>query len=74
MGRSTRSIPKTSQGGTGAPRLGIYQPSPPFIETWEQMRGGGKKKKKNSVIKIGLGLLLGANSPFKNVPLLNPIL
>ena len=46
LGKSTRSIPKTSQGGTGAPRLGIHQPPPPFIGTWEQMRGGGKKKKK----------------------------
>ena len=32
--------------GHGAPRLGMYQPSP-FIGTWEQVRkGGGKKKKK----------------------------
>ena len=34
--------------GHGAPRLGMYQPSP-FIGTWEQVRkGGGKKKKKKS--------------------------
>ena len=34
--------------GHGAPRLGMYQPSP-FIGTWEQARkGGGKKKKKKS--------------------------
>ena len=44
---------------------------PPFIGTWEQARkGGGKKKKKKS----GEGLLLGKNSPFKNVPLLNILL
>ena len=36
------------QDGHGAPRLGVYQLPPPFIGTWEQMRGGGKKKK-NSV-------------------------
>ena len=31
--------------GHGAPRLGMYQPSP-FIGTWEQVRKGGGKKKK----------------------------
>ena len=57
--------------GEGAPRIGMYEPPPPFIGTWEQARkGGGKKKKKKS----GDGLLLGRNSPFKNVPLLNLIL
>ena len=54
--------------GHGAPRLGMYQP-PPFIGTWEQVRKGGGKKK-----KLGAGLLLGRNSPFKNVPLLNILL
>ena len=57
--------------GHGAPRIGMYQP-PPFIGTWEQARkGGGKKKNKK---KSGAGLLLGKNSPFKNVPLLNILL
>ena len=57
--------------GHGAPRIGMYQPPPPFIGTWEQARkGGGKKKQKKS----GDGLLLGKNSPFKNVPLLNILL
>ena len=32
--------------GGAAPRMGAYQPIPPFIGTWKQM-GGGKKKKKN---------------------------
>ena len=32
------------QDGHGAPRLSVYQPPPPFIGTWEQMRSGGKKK------------------------------
>ena len=40
--------------------------SPPFIGTWEQY-GKGKKKK-------GHGLLLGKNSPFKNIPLTGAIL
>ena len=32
--------------GHGAPRIGMYQPPPPFIGTWEQARKGGGKKKK----------------------------
>ena len=66
--------------GRGAPRLGRppnigpYQPAP-FIGTWEQARkGGGKKKKSKKPKKSGDGLLLGKNSPFKNVPLLNILL
>ena len=31
------------QDGHGAPRFGVYQPPPLFIETWEQMRRGGGK-------------------------------
>ena len=59
--------------GHGAPRLGMYQP-PPFIGTWEQVRKGGGKKKAPKKKKSGAGLLLGKNSPFKNVPLLNILL
>ena len=57
--------------GEGSPRIGMYEPPPPFIGTWEQAGKGssGKKKKKS-----GDGLLLGKNSPFKNVPLLNILL
>ena len=59
--------------GNGSPRIGMYQPPPPFVGTWEQARkGGGKKKNKNKKKKkSGDGLLLGKNSPFKKVPLLN---
>ena len=57
--------------GHGSPRIGMYQP-PPFIGTWEQARKGGGKKKNQK--KSGAGLLLGKNSPFKNVPLLNILL
>ena len=60
--------------GHGAPRLGMYQPPPPFIGTWEQVRKGGGKKKAPQKKKSGAGLLLGKNSPFKNVPLLNILL
>ena len=59
--------------GHGAPRIGMYQP-PPFIGTWEQARKGAGKKKKINKKKSGAGLLLGKNSPFKNVPLLNILL
>ena len=58
--------------GHGAPRLGMYQPPPPFIDSWEQVRRGGKKKAPKK--KSGKGLLLGKYSPFKNVPLLNILL
>ena len=59
--------PKTNGGS--APRIGVYQPPPPFYGTWEQA-GSGKKKKKKS----GKGLLLGKNSPFNGIPLLGTIL
>ena len=54
--------------GGSAPRMGIYQPPPPFYGTWENF-GGGKKKKKS-----GKGLLLGKNSPFNGIPLLGTLL
>ena len=53
--------------GGAAPRMGKYQPPPPFYGTWENL-GGGKKK------KSGKGLLLGKNSPFNGIPLLGTIL
>ena len=56
------------QDGGAAPRLGVYQPPPPFFGTWGQAgRGRGKKKS-------GDGLLLGKNSPFNGIPLLGAIL
>ena len=55
--------------GGSAPRIGVYQPPPPFFGTWENF-GGGKKKKKKS----GKGLLLGKNSPFNGIPLLGTLL
>ena len=59
--------------GGAAPRLGEYQPPPPFYGTWEEnsFSGGGKKKNKK---KSGKGLLLGKNSPFNSIPLLGDIL
>ena len=61
--------PPKKNGGS-APRLGLYEPLPPFFGTWEEnsFSGGGKKK------KLGNGLLLGKNSPFNGIPLLGTIL
>ena len=42
--RFGRSPLQRKQDGHGAPRLGMYEPPLPFIGTWEQMHGGGKKK------------------------------
>ena len=63
----------TKQDGGAAPRLGAYQPPPPFFGTWEQVPGtigAGKKKTKK---KTGDGLLLGKNSPFNQIPLLGAV-
>ena len=65
-----RSPLQGKQDGHEAPRLGMYEPLPPFIGTWEQMHGCRKKKR----TRTGHGLLLGKNSPFKNIPPLNLIL
>ena len=35
-------LPPNPQGGRGAPRMGVYQP-PPFIGTWDNQVGMGKK-------------------------------
>ena len=59
------------QDGGAAPRLGAYQPPPPFFGTWEQAGAGKKGGKKK---KLGNGLLLGKNSPFNGIPLLGAIL
>ena len=50
------------QGGRGAPRMGVYRDPPPFIGTWNNRVGMGKKKPTKK--KKGKGLLLGPNSPF----------
>ena len=60
----------TKQDGGAAPRLGAYQPPPPFFGTWEQVPGTiGAGKKKKTKKKTGDGLLLGKNSPFNQIPL-----
>ena len=68
-GSGVPRIGRPPQDGGAAPRLGVYEPPPPFFGTWEQA-GSGKKNKKKS----GNGLLLGKNSPFNGIPLLGTIL
>ena len=72
--------------GHGAPQMGqpkrrqpkngglVPYRSPPFIGSWPDQTIGMGKKKKPRKTKKGKGLLLGQNSPFKNVPLLNILL
>ena len=36
-------LPPNPQGGRGAPRMGVWQP-PPFIGSWDNQVGMGKKK------------------------------
>ena len=62
------------QDGGAAPRLGAYQPPPPFFGTWEQARGRVGAGKKGGEKKSGNGLLLGKSSPFNGIPLLGAIL
>ena len=82
-GPSFRGVPpKTRAKGLQVPRraapLGVLRKPPPFIGTWDKT-GYGKKKNpsKAGTQKAplrGKGLLLGDNSPFKNIPVLGAIL
>ena len=69
--RLPRSIPQP------APKKGKggHWIIPPFYGEWpDQTLGMGIKKKASKKKTQGEGLLLGKNSPFKNVPLLNMLL
>ena len=70
--RPPRSVPKpTNQDG------GLVMPyrTPPFYGNWSNGTiGFGTKKKLKKTKSRGKGLLLGKDSPFKNVPLLNILL
>ena len=72
-GKGAPRMGSDSIKGHGAPRLGMYQP-PPFIGTNGNKFAKEGVKKNKKTIKSGEGLLLGKNSPFKNVPLLNLLL
>ena len=57
--------------GNGSPRIGMYQPPPPFVGTWEQARkGGGKKKNKNKkkTKKIGRWIVVGQKQSIQKSP------
>ena len=74
-GPSFRGVPpKIRAKGLQVPRraapLGVPLKPPPFIGSWDKT-GYGKKKNPS---KVGEGLLLGDNSPFKNIPVLGAIL
>ena len=64
-------VPKANKGGLIMPQ---NWRSPPFYGNWPQTSGMGLKKKKSRKTKKGEGLLLGKNSPFKKIPLLNILL
>lgn len=70
-------MPKSNNSTSG----GLVNPTlypPPFFGSWNNKVGMGTKKKKPTkkkpTKKNGKGILLGKNSPFKNVPLLNILL
>ena len=85
-GRGQRQSRSSTPTGAGAPQMGqpkrrqpkngglVPYRSPPFIGSWPDQTIGMGKNKKPRKTKKGKGLLLGQNSPFKNVPLLNILL
>ena len=62
-------VPPKKSGGKN--KMMPYQP-PPFIGSWGNQIGLGKKKTTKK--KKGKGLLLGQNSPFNQIPLIGAIL
>ena len=75
--RPPRSIPKSiNDNQDGGLLIPTYR-TPPFYGNWPNGTIGMgilKKSSKKKAQKKGKGLLLGKNSPFKNVPLLNILL
>ena len=77
--RQPRSLPNKPTPTNNNQDGGLLVPTyttPPFIGSWpDQTIGlGTKKAPKKKAQKKGEGLLLGQNSPFKNIPLLNILL
>ena len=64
--------PPWTRRGNGAPRIGMPKIPPPFYSYPPYVTGNGKKKKTST--KKGKGLLLGKNSPFRNIPIIGDIL
>ena len=72
MGQPKQRPPTTTNDQDGGLLVPMYR-TPPFYGNWpDGTIGMGIKKKAPK--KKGKGLLLGKNSPFKNVPLLNILL
>jgi len=72
MGRPKQRPPRSIPEQDGGLMTNTYR-TPPFYGNWpDDTIGMGNKKKKSQ--KKGEGLLLGKNSPFKKVPLLNILL
>ena len=65
--------PTRSNNQNGGLLVPMYR-TPPFYGNWPNDTIGMGIKKKRKAQKKGEGLLLGKNSPFKNVPLLNILL
>ena len=72
--------PPWTRRGNGAPRIGMPKIPPPFYGSWNDISGswndisGSGEKKKRTSTKKGKGLLLGKNSPFRNIPIIGDIL
>ena len=72
MGQPKQRPPRSNDNQDGGLLIPMYR-TPPFYGNWPNGTiGMGRKKKAPK--KKGEGLLLGKNSPFKNVPLLNILL
>ena len=56
VGGGSEGVPRIAKAplkdGGSAPRMGIYQPPPPFFGTWENY-GGGKKKSRGKGCSLG---------------------
>ena len=71
MGQPKQRPPRSNDNQDGGLLMPMYR-TPPFYGNWPNGTIGMGTKKKAP--KKGDGLLLGKNSPFKNVPLLNILL
>ena len=71
MGQPQQRPPRSNDNQDGGLLMPMYR-TPPFYGNWPNGTIGMGTKKKDP--KKGKGLLLGKNSPFKNVPLLNILL
>ena len=71
---SLNKIPDPRSNNQNGGLLDPMYRTPPFYGNWPNDTIGMGIKKKRNAHKKGDGLLLGKNSPFKKVPLLNILL